>query len=65
MSIASEQISFYKNIVRGMEQKVRNIGKEKGIRFKRDRVSGIHAYFSDGSKKFYHGWMDAYNDIAQ
>lgn len=63
MSIALEQLRFYKNVLKGLEQETRSKGKELGIKFKRHQVSGIYAYLPDGDRTFFYGWNDAYNFI--
>jgi hypothetical protein len=59
LSIALEQLRFYKNALKGIEQEVRSKGKELGIKFKRHRTSGIYAYLPDGDRTFFYGWNDA------
>jgi hypothetical protein len=63
LSIALEQLRFYRNSLKGLEQEVRSKGKELGIKFRRHQFSGIYAYLPDGDRTFFYGWNDAHKFI--
>lgn len=49
--------------VRLIENKVRTTAKERGIKIRRHRYSGVDATFPDGKKVHYYGWKHAYNEL--
>lgn len=46
-----------------IERDVRSIAKERGVKVRRHRSSGIDATYPDGTKVHYEGWKHIFSDF--